>query len=114
LSAVERLAVAFVAGYLIGRGVRLAVTLLGAALVILILLERMGYAAVDWARITQDAYSAASGVLERLAQGELPQLDGDSLALVTAFALGLAAGSGLVLRLLSALLRLVRYGQPIY
>jgi len=89
----------FIIGYLIGRGVRILLYILGFFLLILVLLQAMGYISINWDKLESDVSSFISKIFDP-AQS-LDQITGwlqDNWSSVLGLLAGLGVGGGLVRR----------------
>jgi len=83
----------FIVGYLIAKGVKVLLTIIGFFLVILMLLQLAGYVSVNWSKIQSDL----ANTVNSLASGNM-NVDSlkDYIPSIVAFILGVLLGTGVL------------------
>lgn len=83
----------FIVGYLIARGIRVLLTIIGFFLAILMLLQLAGYISVNWAKIQNDL----TNIVNTLVSGNI-KLDNlqDFVPSIIGFILGVLLGTGVL------------------
>ena len=86
----------FIIGYLLGKGVKLLLYILGFFLLILIGLEVTGYISVNWGKIANDISNFVSGILNP-AQNSSQIIDWikDNIVAIIGFIAGVGLGGGI-------------------
>jgi len=83
----------FIVGYLIARGIRVLLTIIGFFLAILMLLQLAGYISVNWGKIQDDLTKA----INTLASGSIKIDDlKDYIPSIAGFILGVLFGTGVL------------------
>jgi uncharacterized membrane protein (Fun14 family) len=90
-------------GYLIGRGIRILLYILGFFLLILVVLEATGYISINWDKIVDGVSNFVSGILDPTQYSSQPisQLISwlqDNWSTIIGFFLGIGLGGNLVRR----------------
>jgi uncharacterized membrane protein (Fun14 family) len=86
----------FIIGYLLGKGVKVLLYILGIFLLILVGLEAAGYIRVDWEKLASDVSTLISNMLNP-SQGAGQLLDwlSDNWTLIIGFLAGFGMGGGI-------------------
>jgi uncharacterized membrane protein (Fun14 family) len=95
--------IGFIFGYLIGRGIRILLYILGFFLLILVVLEAIGYININWDKIVDEVSNFVSGILDptQYSSQSISQLINwlqDNWSTIIGFFLGIGFGGNLVRR----------------
>ena len=86
----------FIIGYLLAKGVRVLLYILGIFLLVLVGLEAAGYIHVDWEKLASDVSTLISNVLSQpQGAGQLFDWLSDNWTLIIGFLAGFGVGGGI-------------------
>ncbi len=89
----------FIIGYLLGKGVKILLYILGFFLLILLALEATGYISVNWSKIVSDVSNFVSNILDPTQNlSQLIDWLQDNWSAIIGFLVGVGLGGGLVRR----------------